>query len=66
LGSWTIHEEVFEDKVAFAALEWAAATAAYDLAIWRRPCLGANELVFSAAIWAVETRRGHGEIIPVL
>ena len=61
MGSCTIHEEVFEDKVAFAALKRTAATATYDLAIWRRPRFGANELVFSVAIWAVETRRGHGE-----
>jgi hypothetical protein len=32
LGALTIHEEVFEDKVAFAALERTAGTAAYDLA----------------------------------
>jgi hypothetical protein len=42
LGLWTIHEEVFEDELAFAALEWTATTTAYNLAIRRRSRLGAN------------------------
>jgi hypothetical protein len=57
LGPWTIHEEVFEDELALAALERATASAAYDLAIWRPVSLGTNNLVLGTAVWAVEAER---------
>ena len=37
--------EVFEDELALAALERGIASAAYDLAIRRRACLGKDKLV---------------------
>ena len=54
LGPWTTHEEVFEDELAIAALERGTAPAADDLAIWRRVCLGTNNLVLGTAVWAVK------------
>jgi hypothetical protein len=64
LGPWTTHEEVFEDELALAALERGTASAAYDLAIWRRACLGTNKLVLGTAVWAVEAGRfWHFEIV---
>jgi hypothetical protein len=57
LGPWTIHEEVFEDELALSSLERATASAAYDLAIWRRVSLGTNKLVLGLAVWAVEAGR---------
>jgi hypothetical protein len=57
LGPWTTHEEVFEDELAFASLERGIASAAYDLAIRQRACLGTNKLVLGTAVWAVEAGR---------
>jgi hypothetical protein len=56
LGSWTIHDEVFENELAFAALERAGTTAANNLAIWRWSRFDVNELVLGATIWTVEAR----------
>ena len=50
LGPWTTHEKVFEDE----PLERGIASAAYDLAIRQRACLGTNKLVLGTAVWAVE------------
>jgi hypothetical protein len=64
LGPWTTHEEVFEDELAIAAFERGTASAAFDLAIWRRVSLGTNNLVLGTAVWAVEAGRfGHFETI---
>jgi len=69
LAAWTfrpVHEEVFKDETAFAALKWSAATPAGNLAIYRhRSRFGTNNLILGAAAWAVEgcyRRVGrHGE-----
>ena len=57
MGPWTTHEEVFEDEPTFASLERGIASAAYDLAIRQRACLGADKLVLGTAVWAIETGR---------
>ena len=36
LDPWTIHQKIFEDKLAFTALERSTTTAANNLPIWRR------------------------------
>ncbi len=36
LAPWTIHQKIFEDKLAFTALERTITTAANNLPIWRR------------------------------
>ena len=54
LGPWTIHEEVFEDELSLASLARGSASAACDLAIRQRACLGTNKLVLGPAVWAVE------------
>ncbi len=36
LAPWTIHQKIFEDKLAFTALEQTITTAANNLPIWRR------------------------------
>jgi hypothetical protein len=57
LGPWTTHEEVFEDELPLASFERGIASAAYDLAIRQRACLGTNKLVLGMAVWAVEAGR---------
>jgi len=54
LGPWTTHQKVFEDELAIASLERGTAPAADDPAIWRRVCLGTNNLVLGTAVWAVK------------
>ena len=51
------HQEVFENELALASFERGIASAAYDLAIRQRACLGADKLVLGMAVWAVEAGR---------
>ena len=54
MDPWLIHEEILEDELTFATLEWTTTTAANNLASWERPSLSANEFVLCAAVWAGE------------
>jgi hypothetical protein len=55
LFSWPINKEVFQDELAFPAIQWTTTVVALDLSICcRRISFGPNQLVLRIALWANE------------